>query len=192
MTFEPDARSIIMNVRTVNPPRTFTGGEIRGVARARRTRLAAGLSVTAVLTATACLMFGLILNSPGGPATASKVGVAQAPGSAHGGVGLPTDRWRSGQPGLFALRTGQLHIVRTSAGVCAWLGPQRRNFLWPAGFSARFNPNEIVDSRGSVVAKEGDRVSVAGGLGSVAPKDRTCADAASGFYITSQIATLNP
>lgn len=36
--------------------------------------------------------------------------------------------------------------------------------IWPHGYGARFDPLELIDAHGDVVAREGDTIIVAGGL----------------------------
>jgi hypothetical protein len=76
---------------------------------------------------------------------------------------LLSDGWQPGQQELLALIEGPFHAVRTAGGVCAWLG-SKGAFLWPAGYRVRFDPTELIAPNGTVVAHEGELVSVAGGV----------------------------
>jgi hypothetical protein len=58
-------------------------------------------------------------------------------------------------------------------------------FWWPAGYAVRFDPVELIDPAGHVVAKEGEEVIVGGG-GRPAPPDAPCAWAGQwAFYVQS-------
>jgi hypothetical protein len=58
------------------------------------------------------------------------------------------------------LTGGPFHAQMTSTGACAWLGGSTpssvsASFLWPPGYRVRFNPTELLDAHGHVVAREG-------------------------------------
>jgi hypothetical protein len=72
-----------------------------------------------------------------------------------------------GDINLDALAHGSFHATRTTDGACAWLGTKRQPFIWPVGYSVRFDPVVLVDSNGRVVAHEGDNLAVGGGFGTV-------------------------
>jgi hypothetical protein len=99
---------------------------------------------------------------------------ASGVGRAHQTFPLPSDGWKPGDPSLLALTGGTFHAVLTTNGPCAWLGPDRRPFQWPAGYQVRFHPTELIDSSGRVVATEGQTVYFGGG-GRPAPVGTPCA-----------------
>jgi hypothetical protein len=93
-------------------------------------------------------------------------------GPRHGGtaasaslVKVPTSPWRPGDFALRALTFGTLRGGYVRSTFCVWLaGPGGREaVIWPAGYRARIHPLELVDAAGTVVARDGDRISVAGG-----------------------------
>ena len=65
-------------------------------------------------------------------------------------------------PNPNASRRGELHQAETDDRVVDQPHP------WPDGFYARFDPPRVYDGAGHVVAREGQRIRVAGGLGSAA------------------------
>jgi hypothetical protein len=91
---------------------------------------------------------------------------------------LPSDGWRPGGNSFLALATGIVDARLTNSGACAWLespgsnGQSRTSFLWPAGYGVRFNPTELTDGRGHVVARAGKLLSVGGGLAPMPAKNR--------------------
>ena len=83
---------------------------------------------------------------------------------------VPTSSWRPGDPSLLALALGTLAAGPYRGRWCVWLvgrWSQRMPIVWPAGFRARRHPLELVDSRGTVVARGGERISLGGGLAPV-------------------------
>jgi hypothetical protein len=80
---------------------------------------------------------------------------------------LPSDGWRPGDAEMFALFQGQFHASRTSSGACASIVEPggRLSYLWPAGYRVRFHPTELLDPSGKVVARQGDEINTAGGVG---------------------------
>lgn len=86
---------------------------------------------------------------------------------------LPSSGWAPASTSRLALVTsGTFHAAMTADGACAWLGDGATNYFWPEGYRVRFNPTELLDRDGQVVAKEYDQVSFAGGSGSVPRKSR--------------------
>lgn len=91
-------------------------------------------------------------------------------------VALPSDGWKPGDGSLLALAFGPFHAVMTAEGPCAWLGATRSSFLWPAGYTVRFHPTELINAQGRVVATEGQKIDFGGGLGTVTGRVVVCGD----------------
>jgi hypothetical protein len=72
-----------------------------------------------------------------------------------------------GYTGHLALAIGTLAAGTYRGHWCVWLGAgpgsRREPIVWPAGFRARRHPLELVDSRGKVVARGGERIKIGGG-----------------------------
>jgi hypothetical protein len=86
----------------------------------------------------------------------------------HGLHRVPTSSWRPGDPSLDALAIGTLTAGLDRHRWCLWLtgpGSRRNPVVWPAGFRARRHPVELLDSRGRVVARGGERIKLGGGGG---------------------------
>ena len=65
-----------------------------------------------------------------------------------------------------ARTSGELVGALVSGAACTWLahpGGQLVLMMWPRGFRARFDPLELLDQRGEVVARGGETVTVGGG-----------------------------
>lgn len=83
---------------------------------------------------------------------------------------LPSSGWKPGDPRMLAAGTGVFQAALSKSGACAWLEtpasnqPRKVSFLWPAGYAVRFNPTELIDANGHVVAHGGDHISVGGGF----------------------------
>lgn len=80
------------------------------------------------------------------------------------GVVTPMPTQSDGFSGEDALIQGVLRGDATNG--CLWLeGPTGEPFgvLWPAGYTAMFNPARLVGPDGKVIAREGDIVSGGGG-----------------------------
>jgi hypothetical protein len=75
---------------------------------------------------------------------------------------LPSDGWTTNRVTSTSLFGGTFHAGLTKSGAGAWIGPNA--MLWPAGYHVRFNPTQLIDSRGRIVAKQGQRVSAGGEL----------------------------
>ena len=127
----------------------------RTLAKGRLTRLAGALLIGAL--AVGCS------SGTGDVLTRGATASARAPGE-HSYRLLPTG-WRPGEASLTALTAGAFHAILTPRGACAWLGPQRRAFVWPVGYRVRFNPTELLDPHGKVIAREGQMLGTGGGLG---------------------------
>lgn len=76
---------------------------------------------------------------------------------------LPSDGWKPGQPEVPVILTGNFEAMLTKKGACAWLGPAKFVTVWPAGYSVRFNPTELIAPGGHVAAKAGEYVGFNGG-----------------------------
>jgi len=113
------------------------------------------------ITAAAFLLVGTL--------AACGTSAASSPGAAKL-YPLPTSSWRPGDPSLHALTIGTRAAGPYRGRWCVWLvGPGSRRFpiVWPAGFRARRRPLELVDSRGTVVARGGERIELGGGVAPV-------------------------
>jgi len=64
---------------------------------------------------------------------------------------------------------------RPGGQYCVWLVDRGMTLavIWPRGYRARLNPLEIVNPAGTVIAREGDTLTVVGGLIDVDPS-RPC------------------
>jgi hypothetical protein len=107
----------------------------------------------------ACLVLVVTLMSASNVAASTN-----ASGSGSRTYSLPSDGWKAGRPAMLALARGTFHAVLTTAGACAWLGSGGMTFVWPAGYHVRFNPTELIDAVGHVVAHQNDQVSFGGGV----------------------------
>jgi hypothetical protein len=110
------------------------------------------------LTAASCLLL----------AGAAACGSSQAANQSHKYYPVPTSSWRPGDPSLTALTIGPLSAGMYRGRWCTWLGTRGSRgepVVWPAGFRARRHPLELVDSRGTVVARGGERIKIGGGIG---------------------------
>jgi hypothetical protein len=58
---------------------------------------------------------------------------------------------------------GLFHAALTDDGARAWLGETYRPTLWPEGLRVRFDPTELIDADGHVLARQGDTLHFAGG-----------------------------
>ena len=69
---------------------------------------------------------------------------------------------------MMAGTAGPFHAVLTKDGVEAWLGRTRprHRVTWPADWSVRFDPLELISPDGDVFAVEGQVLSAGGGYGS--------------------------
>ena len=76
---------------------------------------------------------------------------------------LLSSGWEPGASQRDALASGVFHAALTKDGACAWLGDGATVYFWPKGYRVRFNPTELLDQNGQVVAREWDRVSFGGG-----------------------------
>jgi hypothetical protein len=83
---------------------------------------------------------------------------------------LPSDGWKPGDISMSAAFHGRFYAIHTTSGACAWIGEpgERVNYLWPAGYSIRLHPTELVNPKGKVIAHQGQEISSGGGVGSEA------------------------
>lgn len=68
--------------------------------------------------------------------------------------------------GALAQSGGRLVGAIVDGAVCNWLdqcGGQLVLIMWPREFRARFDPLELLDAEGRVLARGGDEVTIAGG-----------------------------
>jgi hypothetical protein len=65
-----------------------------------------------------------------------------------------------------AATVGEFHAARVGRRVEAWLGEHRQRMTWPAGWSVRFDPIELISPDGDVFAREGGLLCAGGGLDS--------------------------
>jgi hypothetical protein len=81
---------------------------------------------------------------------------------------LPSNGARPGSPQMPAGRAGPFHAVIEANGVAAWLSRvrPRERMTWPADWSVRFDPLELISPDGEVFAREGDWLVAGGGYGS--------------------------
>ena len=104
-------------------------------------------------------------------------------------VALPTSSWAPGQPGRLAQLEG---VVEGGADTgCVWIraASKKVRIVWPRGYAARFNPLEILDGSGRVVARGGDRVRLGGGF--APPKDSHCTlGDGEAFWVQSEVKVL--
>ena len=87
---------------------------------------------------------------------------------------LPDNGWRSGDAALLAAPRGEFHATLTPRGACAWMGKRSVPFSysWPTGYRVRFNPTELLDPSGHVVATDGQVIESAGGFNAQTPGGR--------------------
>jgi hypothetical protein len=78
---------------------------------------------------------------------------------------------------------------RPGGHYCVWLaGPSKAlAVIWPHGYQARLNPLEILSPAGAVIAREGDTLTVGGGLIDVDPASPCSLQRSSAFAISSII-----
>jgi hypothetical protein len=104
---------------------------------------------------------------------------------------LPSSGWAPGSTSRLALVTsGAFHAAMTADGACAWLDDGATDYFWPEGYRVRFNPTELLDRDGQVVAKEHDQVSFAGGSGSAPRKSRCGAAGQESWLVQSDRLSL--
>jgi hypothetical protein len=84
--------------------------------------------------------------------------------TAAGPVELPTNPDQPKGATIFATLQGDAELD----GGCVWLQQTNVDFavLWPAGFTADFDPIRLYDPAGNLVAEAGDQLVVTGGFAS--------------------------
>lgn len=80
---------------------------------------------------------------------------------------LPT--WHPGSRRMMAGLTGVLTGGQSVGGrYCIWIAAShdgaRVPVVWPAGYTARFHPLELLNEVGEIVARGGDEIAVSGGF----------------------------
>ena len=123
-----------------------------------RSKAARNRGVRTALAGTIC---GAVLGALAGCGTPMRLGVSQT--DLHRSYPLPSDGWQPGDTSLLALAGGAFHATLTSTGACAWIGGGTTAFLWPAGYTVRFDPTVLIDPTGKIVATEGETIDLAGG-----------------------------
>lgn len=104
---------------------------------------------------------------------------------------LPSSGWAPVSTSRLArVTSGAFHAAMTADGACAWLGDGAKNYFWPEGYRVRFNPTELLDRDGQVVAQEHDQVSFAGGSGSAPRKSRCGAAGQESWLVQSDRLSL--
>jgi hypothetical protein len=75
---------------------------------------------------------------------------------------LPSDGWKPGQAAMEAISSAPFRATLTRAGACT--SDKSTEYLWPVGYRVRFHPTVLINSTGRVVAREGQYVTVGGGI----------------------------
>jgi hypothetical protein len=65
---------------------------------------------------------------------------------------------------MLAAFGGPFHAAMRNGMPCAWLGSGNVAFVWPAGYSVRFHPTELLNAEGHVIVRQGEAVSFGGGV----------------------------
>ena len=106
---------------------------------------------------------------------------------------LPSSGWKPGDPGFLVGSIGMFRAALSKSGACAWLQNPGSNqsgqvaYLWPAGYGVRFNPTELINGEGRVVAHAGERISVGGGFDPAPPRSWCSASGKAAFFVQSGI-----
>jgi hypothetical protein len=177
-------------------PRDETLARVRRRAVALRRRRNVGRSLAA------CLALGGIAAAvwavyPGAASARRTINVATAPQlpttpPPPQTFPLPSSGWRPGQPSTLALVGGIFTAALRDGQACAWIGDRQQSYLWPAGYSVRFNPTELVDAEGQVVASEGQYVSASGGYGTQPVASPCSTTGQTPYYLNSEVAVRSP
>ncbi len=110
-------------------------------------------------------------------------------------IPIATSGWKPGGPSLTALRTG---VLRVTPDGCPYLTPRdprspasdRTPLVWPAGYTARYAKTgkvEVLGPDGAVVVREGDDLSVGGGLSPSPPRKPCTLNATDAFVIMEDL-----
>lgn len=98
---------------------------------------------------------------------------------------LPHYTARAGSGAMTGLTSGAFHAAKTGADACAWVGHDRRPFLWPDGYSVDFSSRpRLIDPHGNVVASEGQRLVLGGGSMPAAAASACGAREEETFYVS--------
>jgi hypothetical protein len=150
-----------------------------------RLRAAAVVIIAVVLTSSACTGHGRSAATANAiaPASPHRTGPNQTTASpivARMSYPLWSDGWTPEEPGNAASETGVFHATLIDGHACASIGggPTR----WPQGWSVRFNPTELVDAAGHLVAREGDELAAGGGFGLRATASSPCGPVGAGIW----------
>jgi hypothetical protein len=136
----------------------------------RRTWLTSGLASLAVAAVGIAIAVARPDQRNAPPAVRTEA-VAASP-TADRAIPIATSGWKPGSMSLAALRTG---VLRATPDGCPYLAPRdprspasnRTPLVWPAGYTARYAKTgkvEVLGPDGTVVVREGDDLSVGGGL----------------------------
>jgi hypothetical protein len=136
--------------------------------------------LAAILTATSIAFIGCAAEVATPPAT---------PPPPDRTIAIATSSWKPGDGALQALRSG---VLKTTPDGCPYLAPSdprspatdRTPLIWPAGFTARHAKDgkvEVLAPNGSVIVREGDYLSVGGGL--LPSRSRPCTLAATNAFV---------
>jgi hypothetical protein len=99
------------------------------------------------------------------------LGSAQPSPAYHVSDALPSDGWKPGMVEMLAAFGGPFHAAIRDGTACAWLGSGDVAFVWPAGYSVRFHPTELLNAKDRVIARSGQVVGFAGGVEPGSPAD---------------------
>lgn len=110
-------------------------------------------------------------------------------------VAIPTSQWRSrsGKYRFLARLSGKLMggwIDIDTYSVWIASGFSATPVIWPADFSARLDPLELLGADGTVVARAGNTVSVTGGMKKVDPGDPRMLGKRQAFLVQSEVKVL--
>lgn len=105
-------------------------------------------------------------------------------------VRVPTSSWRPGQLVATAFLTGKLVGGAIRPGeYCVWIenkSGSRVPIVWPAGFSARLHPLEVLNAAGVAFAHGGEKVGLVGGIGP-AHRQSCLLGKDTAFYVNSEL-----
>lgn len=106
-------------------------------------------------------------------------------------VPVPTSSWKPGDPARLALLIGTVAGEQTGPAECSiWVERESGQIVavvWPAGFCARLNPLELLDSTGAVVAVPGTAIHVTGGFKPTDPADPRILGRPEAFHVMDEL-----
>jgi hypothetical protein len=143
---------------------------------------AVGLTAAVTLAIVVTLFVVLPTGKPGSAPAREPIAVAS-----KSTYPLPSDGWKPGDPSLYARTAGPFHAARRNGQICAWLGDTFRPMLWPAAYSVRLNPVELISPYGTIVAREGQNLGAAGGIGNAKPDTPCSQPGQSTWYINGSL-----